>query len=257
MKDISLSHTDVIGVFVGIVGIVLACVFYFRSKEQVKPRIRIENTVLVGKSEHLFPESVEVRYNDEVVPVLCKVRITFWNAGRKTLNRSDVAENDPIAIKFSNPEARVLDIRSVTTTRDVTNAKADLKGNHIYLSFDFLDRDDGLALEAFYDSEDAGVVLGGTIKGLREGITWWTHSNYVELPDLGSPGGSLAFGGLPFLLFASYETFSVVSGKGKPDWITVVGAIVAGVLGMILVVRGLYIYFRSRIPRQLRQDSHV
>ncbi len=49
MKATSFTHPDVIGVIVGIVGILLACVFYIRSEEQIKPRIFIEMTTLVGK----------------------------------------------------------------------------------------------------------------------------------------------------------------------------------------------------------------
>ncbi len=111
MKVSSLGHADVIGIFVGIVGIILAWVFYVRSKEEVRPCILIERTTLIGKSERLFPESVEIRYNNRSIPELSKVRITFWNAGKKTLNESDIAQSDPIAIRFAQPEVRIHDVR--------------------------------------------------------------------------------------------------------------------------------------------------
>src|SRR5450755_1640630 len=162
-----LLRPDVIGIYIGIVGIILAYIFYVRSKEQIKPLIYIERTALIGKAQDLFPGSVEIRYNGKVVPVLSKARIVFWNGGRRTMEEDDIVRSDPIVVKFADPETRILDVRSVTTTRDVTNAKAILEDNCIRLSFDFLDQNDGLAFEAFYDCDsETKMILGGTVKGI-------------------------------------------------------------------------------------------
>jgi len=258
MKANSLIHPDPIGVFLGIVSILLACVFYVRAKEQVKPRVLIERTTLVGKSERLFPESVEIRYNDKVIPMLSKVHIIFWNAGRKTLNDSDVATNDPIAIKFPESEARVLDIRSITTTRDVINAKVTLDRNIIYLSFDFLERNDGLSLEAFFDSgSQAKVTLCGTIKGVRKGIATSTRDSFVQLAIPHSSGDGLAVGSLVPLVVGVAAAIRIITGSGKLDYIAFILAIGAGSLGLAMLISGIYGNFHGRTPRPLRQTSQI
>ena len=69
----------------------------------------------------------------------------------------------------------------MTTTREVINATTSLKDNAIYLTFDFLDKDDGLALEAFCDSgSKAEVTLSGTIKGMRNGIAVRTSEDFFH-----------------------------------------------------------------------------
>ncbi len=253
-----LAHTDVIGVSVGIVGILLACVFYVRSKEEVKPRILMERTTLIGRSERLFSKSVEVRYNDEIIPILSKVRITFWNAGRKTLDQSDIVKDDPIVITFSDPAVRVLDIRSFAATRDVINANAVIDDNSVCLSFDFLDQNDGLTLEAFYDSgSETGITVGGTIKGVRKGISGRTRDNLILNADQAGPGiGFIVTGvmGLGAALVGILDFAIRIWGLGPPSIRTTV---TAGVLGISLFAIGIYKYRYNRTPVQLQRDSQV
>jgi hypothetical protein len=261
MKATSLLQPDVIGIYVGVAGIILACVFYIRSKEQVRPRMLIEKTTLIGKEESSLPESVEIRYGDRVIPILSKARITFWNAGRKTLDDSDVAQHDPIIVKFPEQNTRLLDVRSVTTTRDVINAKAAIEGGDgISLSFDFLDCNDGLALEAFFDGDsEAEITIGGTIKGVRGGIDVKTNVYFAEELSEGSYldlFGRFFFG--PFnLIGAVILLITALHTKHKVDWVPLLFSGIFGLLGIVVTVVGVYAYIHLRIPPQLRKSSKV
>lgn len=255
VKASSLGHADVIGVFVGIVGIVLAWVFYLRSKEQVRPCILIERTTLLGRSERLIPESVEIRYNNRAIPELSKARITFWNAGKKTLNESDIAHSDPITIRFPESEVQVLDIRSMITTRDVINADASLKDNVIYLSFDFLDKGDGLALEAFYDSGwKTKVTFSGTIKGIRGGIAVRTSENFLIPAPSDAPGTGFRLLGVGALAIPALIVTSIIFQNWRVNVSDITLSTVFSFLGASLFSYGAYRYFRSRMPRALRRD---
>ena len=258
MKVSSLGHADVIGIFVGIVGIVLAWVFYVRSKEQVRPCILIETSALVGKSERSFPESVEIRYNGSIIPELSKARITFWNAGKKTLDESDIARNDPITVRFSESKTQILDIRSMTMTRDVINAKATLINNVIYLSFDFLDKNDGLTLEAFHNSgSETRITLSGTIKGVRNGIAVRTSEDYVIRAGSYAPGnGFRAFGAIP-LFISGLVVGKIVFSHWKINAPDIIVSVTLAVLGISSVIYGTYRYFRGRIPSILRRESNA
>ena len=259
MKTADLVRPDIIGIYIGIIGIILAFIFYVRSKERVKPRILIEGFVLIGETERLFPETVEIRYNGQIIPTLTKVRVTLWNAGPKTLNSSDIASSDPLRIIFPKSEARILDIRSVVSTRDVINAKAVPKDNDIYITFDFLDRYDGITLEVFCDGAIVdNAAVRGTIKGLPQGIMLHKRS-YTALA---TPKTQISFsqfflnlfGVLSFLLFI-IGLFSTLylpkSGASLEAKITTLAlsALLSIICGSISFIR----YRNRRIPRDLRR----
>jgi hypothetical protein len=254
MKINSLVQPDIIGIYVGIIGIILASVFYFRSKEKVRPRMLIEKTSLIGERESFLPESVEIRYSGEVIPMLSKARITFWNAGRKTLNDIDVAKHDPICLRLAESKSKLLDIRSVTTTRDVINARVTREANVILILFDFLDRDDGLALEAFYDGDlQTELSIAGTIKGVRSGIAVRVSTNLSEEPESSffsrnflSLAGASILGAAIGLLVIAFDT------KNKVDWLPVLYGIIFSIFGVGVIMFNIYNNFYRRIPRHLR-----
>jgi hypothetical protein len=258
MKVSSLLHPDVVGVYIGVIGIILACVFYARSKERMRPCILVERTELIGTSGHLLPESVEIRYDDKVIPALSKARITFWNAGRKTLDHSAIAANDPIAVKFPESEARILDVRSVITTRDVINARPVLRHNTIFVSFDFLEQNDGLAFEVFYDSEsETAVSLHGTIKGVPGGIAVRESEDFVTRTESEKPGSGLRLMGTGLVLTAICLPFQIVINHWKWNHPDSILAIVCAVFGISFLSFGTYRYLHVRIPRALQASSQV
>lgn len=176
MQLSDLYHTDVIGSTIGLVGIVLAAVFYFRGKEQSLPYYTVFNSTLIGKSGRNFPEKLVIEYDGKPVPSLSTSTIFFWNRGRKTLDKSDVVSSDPIMLHFKDdPGAavRVLEIRSITVTRDVIGVYAHSDGNRVELDFEFLDQADGFALTVLHTGgAQARVSCSGTIKGIPHGVSY-------------------------------------------------------------------------------------
>jgi hypothetical protein len=180
MQLSDLYHTDVIGSTIGLVGIILAAVFYFRGKEQSLPYYTVFNSTLIGKSGHNFPEKLAIEYDGKPVPSLSSSTIYFWNHGRKTLDKSDVVSSDPIVLHFKEGPyaARVLEIRSITVTREVIGVNAHPDGNKIELDFEFLDQADGLALTVLHTGgEQARVSCSGTIKGIPRGVSYLKSAN--------------------------------------------------------------------------------
>lgn len=186
MKLSDLSHTDIIGSTIGVIGIVLAIIFYFRGKDQSLPSYTVDSSVLIGPHWQELPDKVKIQYDGEPVQSLSKAVIFFWNRGRKTIGRDDVASADPLRFSFINRKTggklQILEIRSIWTTRDVLGVKASLKDNSIEMNFDFLDRADGFALEVLY-AGDYGTQINwnGTIKGVPRGIRYFSP-NLTYLP---------------------------------------------------------------------------
>jgi hypothetical protein len=172
MKLSDLSHTDIIGSTIGLIGIVLAAVFYFRGKEQSFPCYSVINAPLIGRRGVNFPEKLKIEYDGAPVPSLSIAVIYFWNRGRKTLDKSDLVSADPIVLHFAEERApvRVLEVRSILMTRDVLGVSASPMGDAIALNFEFLDRADGFALVVLHaGGERTRVTCSGTIKGVPQG----------------------------------------------------------------------------------------
>jgi hypothetical protein len=165
-----IVRPDVLGIVIGVIGIILAFVFYFRSKEKSRPCYAAVRRVLIGSPNSSLPPEIEITYQGQKISSLYRTVIYFWNAGTKTLDHEDVASSDPIVFHFDGDSVKVLEIWSVKSTRSVVSPSAIQKGNNVELSFDFLDRGDGVAIEIFHTGTDARIYCAGTVKGVTKGI---------------------------------------------------------------------------------------
>jgi hypothetical protein len=270
---LDLERPDILGVIIGVIGIILAVVFYWRTKETVRPVYAAQGSVLLGASAGGLPSSVEIRYDGMVIPTLYKYRVTFWNDGKRTLNGTDIAPSDPVRFHLSKPSARVLDVRSISVTRKVLNIAVTRNEDYVQLSFDFLDRGDGVTFEMFYSAKDEGVRISssGTIKGAKQGIS--RRLNIVEAKREVSSRLPFPF---PFLfkmmptnLMMPLTAASVISlaisvisfitiihaknAHTATDWNTFAFAIFTAIFGCLGVAEVSFFYYQSHVPRGLRR----
>ena len=165
----SLSHTDPIGTSVGVLGIILAFLLYFRAKANVRLCYAIVNRQgLISPSYNLLSDEASIKYADRDIRDLSAVTILVWNRGRRTLSRSDIASSDPLILKFTNrsEKVEVLEVRPAHPTREALSAGTSIDGNLIHLDFEFLDPMDGFSFEVFYAGDpNVDIVCTGTVKG--------------------------------------------------------------------------------------------
>lgn len=260
MKISELGRPDILGVIIGVVGIILAFMFYVRSKEKVKPSYAIITQELIGTSDRHLPEAVEIRYDGQPVPTLYKATIFFWNRGTKTLDQRDIAPSDLIKFHLQGSGAKLLEVRSIKATRSVLNPSFVQAKNDVTLSFDFLDREDGLALEVFYSGQDSVIDCSGTVKGAKKGIQ--RRASKIK------PEDRLSLGRLPVRSTRSVivsSIFSIAVGvitiglstknaHGHPitNYATLALGLSVAVVGIIGLIIGIYFYMNENIPRGLR-----
>jgi hypothetical protein len=255
----TLTRADVLGVIIGAIGVVLAIIFYIRSKQEIRPAFATTTQTLISVSEGRLPAAVEFTYNGKRIPNLYKALLFFWNRGSKTLNSADIASLDPITFHFEEKGAKVLEVRAVKATREVLKASATQNDNDITLSFDFLDRDDGVVLEVYYAGEDSYISCSGTIKGARGGIQ--ERSQIIgEMPPFGwgsmrSTAGMM-LSALLMLVFAGSLIFTDVGSKNghlNIDYFW----FIFGVAAFIFGIAGLFIssryYLKERVPKGFKQ----
>jgi hypothetical protein len=172
------------GVGVGVVGIVVAVVL---ARRRAMPVYQvIGNRVIRG----LPADHITVQYNGQDVPQVTRTRITFWNAGKKTLDGADVVEGYPIRFLFSNEASKVLDVSmlKVTNIENQFSAMSDDKDAAVRFDFDYLDFKQGAVVEILHTDESWRVRSSGTIKGLPKGVVERRLPLRLNEPSLNGSG---------------------------------------------------------------------
>lgn len=149
-RDVLLA---VAGVAVGaIVSTSFGWFFYRRALRDPGPTYVLTGHVVVSGS--LGREEIEIRFAGEVVPVVSRTLVVFWNRGRKSIRRDEVPAAHPLRIEVLDDGARVLDAAVITSTRPEigVEARPDLYGPGVTLSFEFLDYRDGFVVEMLHTS---------------------------------------------------------------------------------------------------------
>jgi hypothetical protein len=149
-------------------------------------------------------------------------------------------------------------------TRDVLNISVILDEDNVQISFDFLDRGDGVTFEMFYsaEGEDDRIFSSGTIKGAKQGI--WRRIDMREAGRKTFPFNILNLNPVMVVTVGSviYLALSVVAfiagaptknGHTTIDWNTFGLAIALAFVGCLSAIAATIAYLWSHVPRDLRK----
>ena len=221
-------------------GIVLAIIFYVRSKKDKTPCYDCSsNTIIEGLNQAL--DGLEVHYKGQAQERVSVTKLVLWNAGRDTIDKSDLVERDQLRV-LTPAEVTLLDIQVIdvsTKSNLVTLGEATQReqGSEFSIDFDFLDHQDYLVIQIIHNGSSRDEFsIAGKIKGVKEivqsdGIRLSRSQSKILriLPIVGefkqlmqSPRfmkyfGTIAYGG--FGLFAVWHLIN-----GKTDWYVWAGA---------------------------------
>jgi hypothetical protein len=152
-----------------IAGIVLAYVFYRRSRKVKQPCwSRRNNSLIEGYANRLM--GLEVLYNNQRVENLSVARFAFWNKGSETIHRSDIKTANPLRISPTDASVRILDVKLLARNHESSQfvASLDADRNAAMLDFDYLDRNCGAVIQVIHTGTNASVVeVAGDIKGVK------------------------------------------------------------------------------------------
>lgn len=217
------SLAGIIGILVGAVGIFS----YKISRSTAKPSYQKSSLRLLGRNENNLPSDVTVLFKGEEVDRLTKTTLIFWNNGTEVLSGEDVVESDPICISLKDGES-ILSHKILKKTKDANEIKIikdDENSKQIWVTFSYLDPEDGATLELLHNSEDLYPEISGTIKGLPNGFK-----------DLGRVYPSR----IPIRLINSNKLLRIVFGRPK------LMAIQMMFVGIAMIVLGL-------LPQEARE----
>src|SRR4051794_29540428 len=93
----------------GLLGFLLAFYFYFKQKKEKVPMFRRMGENIVQDLASTF-QNVVVLYDGNSIPNLTVTKIFFWNDGRETIVREDIAEKEPLIVAAKDT-VTILDAR--------------------------------------------------------------------------------------------------------------------------------------------------
>ncbi len=156
----------------GVLGVVLAVVFYAKSKKEKSPCYEVKSTTLI-EGLHIRLEGLQLQYKGIPQERICVTKLSLWNAGHQTIDKLDVVPNIPFGISCP-PGVKILDakITSVSTPATACAALAWMNDNErsfIPLQFDYLDHDDFMIVQIVHDGDEECLFqLKGKIKGVKQ-----------------------------------------------------------------------------------------
>lgn len=209
-----LSH-PLLGSVLGILGIFLGFYFYLAGK--VVSRISLHHVELsvIGSATSVCDEHLEIKFQNEPVKRLTKNLTRLWNSGNKTINGADIVRMDRLRA-FVSPDNKILQVWIIKKTRDIVEVNYEIKGNEVFIDFDFLDQSDGFAIEITHSGGLGELEWAGTIKGMPKGLK-------KDSPQIPVPGKILkiAFSNKKF--FLSFVLSVLFSGG--------IGSLLIGIFG--------------------------
>ena len=143
---------------------VLTIVLYFKGRRVKRPVYAIHSAHLIRNISDRV-NLLEVRYAGEVIPNLTSSRIAFWNQGKETIERDEIAEGDPLTIK-AIPGLKILDAKIVRSVNTANRCEVYMNGSAVAINFDFLDFDEGAIVQVLHTGNSSSdLTVTGTIKG--------------------------------------------------------------------------------------------
>lgn len=150
-----------------ILGLYLSIAFYYKQKRDKKPVYKFVSYQLIGK--HLSgDEKIELKFDGKPIKHLITTKFSFWNLGKDPIRRSDLSTIEPLKIGIQKG-MEILEYR-ILHLYPSNDIKVEVINNQIQITFEYLEKDQGVAFEFKHNSEHerfielSGVVIGAEIK---------------------------------------------------------------------------------------------
>jgi hypothetical protein len=176
MKDfINNNLYNLLGITTGVIGVILAIVFYIKSKKIKKPFYSLSSFCLVNERFADNPD-IKIKFKDESIETLTVTKVAIWNGGRDTINKSDIPLNTGIKVHTTNGiTIYCADIIYNSDTANNFSLIHDNSKNEIIIDFDYFDYDQGVIIKIFHSGTSSkNINLTGKVKGV---------GCFVEIPD--------------------------------------------------------------------------
>ncbi len=87
------------GLIFGVIGIILAIIFFFKSKKNKKPYYLVKSYNIISENIGNKIKDIDIYFKGQKVEDLTISKIAIWNSGNETINRDDIPETTRFAIR--------------------------------------------------------------------------------------------------------------------------------------------------------------
>lgn len=158
------EYLTIIGLILGIFGVVLAFIFYFKSKSKKKLIYHIRSFNLINEEISELNE-LEVIYKEKKIKNLTISKVALWNSGNITIDKTDIVSLDKLKITTAD-EVEVFEAEVISQVDPTNNFTLNKGDNEIELNFDYIDPNQGCAIKLYHTGKNSSdISLTGKIKG--------------------------------------------------------------------------------------------
>jgi hypothetical protein len=153
---------------VGVLGILLAIIFYLFPFDQKSIRYSIQNYPLFKDYVQKIDGMQILLYGNEI-KTLTVSNIAIWNSGRSIIEHGDIPQKNPLAVKLLG-DGEIIKTTILYQTSIGNDVNVSLKdNNYAVIDFDYMDKNDGFILQIIHTENNINVDnILGEIKGLGQ-----------------------------------------------------------------------------------------
>jgi hypothetical protein len=157
------------GLVVGIIGIVLAIYFYYRSKRKVRISYTVDRTQLLGGHANVLPQEVTISYGDAKINNLTKDNLIIWNSGTEPITRTNIISPTLICLPDDLKLLKISELKSSPSQNHISFLALN-DTQKIHLDFEYLEPRQGFNVELLLTGNGGQPTLSGVILGMPNGF---------------------------------------------------------------------------------------
>jgi hypothetical protein len=184
------------GTLIGILGILIGAgvsyYFYRRGLRIKRLAYDIWSVTIISNRVASLPD-LDIQYQGLRVENLSVSRLALWNDGTTAILNSDIPRTDPLRVDIT--QGKIIRQASIITTTERArqiDCTVSSNGQHIYVTFPFLEKEQGVVIEIIHDgTRSDDLSLGGLIIDGEPHL----HSD-LENKHGGALSGMVVYGGM-------------------------------------------------------------
>lgn len=155
---------NIVSLSIGLFGILFSYYFYFKSLKVKKPLFNSRMVPLISiYPNKTFENKMEIRYNGNPVRSVSLTTFVFWNAGKLSIRKEDLAPKNPLTILMPS-DVNIFDYEIIDQDLKNNFVIEQIDSQTLKITFDFLDYNDGIIFNIFHNPlENKKMTISGTI----------------------------------------------------------------------------------------------
>ena len=175
-----------LSVIVGMIGLAIGGFIHGVGGDRTRLSWGFSGSNLLGLTDAQVPNGITVRYRDNDIPRLTRTVVAVWNSGEETIHPRHVEPADQLSIRFAESD-QILSAAIIAQTRPdiLASLRPSIeKPNHVGISFEFLNKNDGLVVELFHTGIEIRPTVTGKILSLPNGFQCVGHLHASPAPKV-------------------------------------------------------------------------